>query len=270
MNHLLFESIVAALKAGEAILDIYSRADHQVEHKSDKSPLTIADKTAHIIIKEYLEKTGLPFFSEEGRQIDFAERKGWEKYWLVDPLDGTKEFISRNGEFTVNIALIENNIPVMGVIYIPVLSELYFGESVLGAFKLDNVRIKEFSFTNLEDIIKHANKLPLHREDDTYVVIASRSHLNEETQRFIDNIRKQHPGLKTMSRGSSLKLCMLAEGKAEVYPRLGPTMEWDIAAGHAILLASGGSIQVYPGNEDLKYNKENLLNPLFIAKSYSA
>ena len=183
----------------------------------------------------YLETTDIPVLSEEGRDIPYKERKDWKQLWIVDPIDGTKEFIKRNGEFTVNIALIENNRPLMGVIFVPVTGELYFSSKELGAFKVD-VDLKDY---DVESLIAKANKLPLQREDNTFTIVASRSHMSAETEGYIEKMRDIHGEVKLISKGSSLKLCMVAQGTANCYPRFAPTMEWDTAAGQAICEHAG-------------------------------
>ncbi len=264
MNSLLKTAIIASIKAGKEILKIYN-TDFKVEYKKDESPLTLADKNANDIIISFLNETGIPVLSEEGRSIPFEERKKWNQLWIVDPLDGTKEFVKKNDEFTVNIALIENKKPVMGVVYAPVLDELYFGEEELGAYKLNNAS------ENIDDInklTKRASKLPLEISKSYYGVVASRSHLTSETSAYIDEIKRKHDKVEIVSKGSSLKIVMVAEGSADIYPRFAPTSEWDTAAGHAVVLASGGRIvQAKSQDDEVVYNKEDILNPWFIVKS---
>ncbi|RLD35815.1 MAG: 3'(2'),5'-bisphosphate nucleotidase [Bacteroidetes bacterium] len=263
MKKLIQIAICAAIEAGKAIIEIYNTG-FDIELKEDNSPLTTADKKAHKIISEYLIDTGIPILSEEGKQLAYEERKQWHQFWLVDPLDGTKEFIKKNGEFTVNIAFIEDGKTVAGVIYVPVTDILYVGLKNKGAFKLDDTSGFDGS---VDQLIKTAAKLPENKADDEYIVVASRSHLNSETALFLEKSKKIHPNIKIVSKGSSLKLCLVAEGKADVYPRFAPTMEWDIAAGHAIVNASGGQVLLAEDEKtELKYNKENLLNPWFIAE----
>ena len=255
--------IDASIEAGKEILKVYD-TDFNIEYKEDESPLTLADKRAHNIIVSYLEKTNIPVLSEEGRNISFEERKQWEKLWVVDPLDGTKEFIKKNGEFTVNIALVENNEPVMGVVYAPVLDVLFVGDQQKGAFRIEQASKKEKIFDELKD----TNKLPLtvNKDKDYYGVVASRSHLNRETEEFINKLKTNHKNIKIVSKGSSLKICMVAEGIADIYPRFAPTMEWDTAAGDAVARASGATVTNVKTNTPLVYNKEELLNPWFIVK----
>jgi len=261
---LLITAIKASVKAGEAIMKVYESDDFHTSIKEDNSPLTRADKNAHQVITEILETTNLPVLSEEGKNIPYEERKDWELFWLVDPLDGTKEFIKKNGDFTVNIALIKKNIPVAGVIYIPVSGILYFSENSLGAFKTDYSNWADLEIENFDFLTDISDKLPLSKPEK-YTVVGSRSHLNDDTKAYFQKLEKEHGKIEILSRGSSLKFCMIAEGKADIYPRFGPTMEWDTAAGHAIVSASGGKIVKSDGAEML-YNKENLLNPYFIVE----
>ena len=255
ITHLLELAKKAALQAGKAILEVYTSGDFGVEMKSDKSPLTLADKAAHSIIVSQLEDTGLPILSEEGSSISYDDRKNWEYFWLIDPLDGTKEFIKRTGEFTVNIALMSSNLPVAGVVYAPCINMLYYGSKETGVYKIDNGNKVQLSFISkkrtFEELLK---KEPI-------TIVASKSHMNEETNAFIN----QFPNANFSSMGSSLKLMLLAEGVADIYPRIAPTMEWDTAAGHAILRSLNMSVYQTDLQTELLYNKEELLNPSFIA-----
>ena len=275
MNNLLQTAIQAALSAGEEILKVYTSADFGVEMKADNSPLTLADKAGHEAIVAILKETGLPILSEEGKAIPYSERKDWKQFWMVDPLDGTKEFIKRNGEFTVNIALIEDNTPILGVVYVPVTEELYYA-SAEGSFK-SNVKCRksnvesQMSNVGLEDAID----LRLATCDTTtFRVVGSRSHMSQETMDYIDTLDIKGKEIEIVSKGSSLKLCMVAEGLADVYPRMAPTMEWDTAAGHAIAKYAGKKVLQYTAKikdnieveKDVVYNKENLLNPWFVVK----
>lgn len=254
-----------AFLAGEAIIKIY-KDPFEVEFKTDNSPLTIADKKAHSIIKEGLSETGIPLLSEEGAQISYDIRKNWTQYWLVDPLDGTKEFIKRNGDFTVNIALIDNQQPVFGVVYAPVPGFMYWG-SESGSFRMNIKQSGKTDFENLSSIRALAEKLPCVLRLHDYLVLGSRSHMNSETESFINELKITHPDLSFVSRGSSLKFCTLAEGGADVYPRFGPTMEWDTAAGHAVAVFAGCTVDQVENGLPLVYNKPSLLNPYFIARS---
>ncbi len=255
-------AIKAGIEAGRMIMEVYNTS-FTVELKDDRSPLTKADKESHRVIMEFLKNTGIPILSEEGKSIPYSERKKWKKFWLVDPLDGTKEFIKHNGEFTVNIALIEDQTPVMGIIYAPVLKELYFSAIEIGAFKLEDIDPDDHEIT---DVIRTSTKINVRGEAEPYNVVASRSHFSPETEQYVEILKRDHPALSYVSKGSSLKLCLVAEGKANVYPRLGPTMEWDTGAGHAIVLGAGGSVVDFETGKPLKYNKAELLNPYFIAR----
>ncbi len=262
---MILEVINVALKAGKEIIGIYE-GSFSVEYKDDRTPLTEADRKSHRVIVEGLKRIdpNIPILSEEGKDIPYEERKSWKKFWLVDPLDGTKEFIKRNGEFTVNIALIEDGKPILGVVYAPALNLLYFAQKDKGAY-----RLKAKKDTLTEEDLKETQRLPLYRSGDPKKlirVVASRSHMNEETKNFIEKLKNKTEKVETLSIGSSLKICLVAEGKADVYPRLGPTMEWDTAAAHAIALESGCEVRTYENGltNTLTYNKENLLNQHFI------
>jgi 3'(2'), 5'-bisphosphate nucleotidase len=237
-----------ARKAGQAIMEIYQgRID--VEFKDDKSPLTAADKASHDLIVSGLKKhfPDMPVLSEEGRDIPYEQRKGWTRFWLVDPLDGTKEFIKRNGEFTVNIALIDGGTPVMGVVYVPAQDRMYLGVAGEGAFR--NEGDGPFEAIGVRSPDPSAG----------LTVVMSRSHPSPELDEFLEKIHVA----EALAVGSSLKLCAVAEGKADLYPRLGPTMEWDTAAGQAVVQAAGGKVLRMDGTP-LEYNKEELLNPYFV------
>jgi 3'(2'), 5'-bisphosphate nucleotidase len=260
-NALLNVAIKAAIAGGAEILEVYKK-DFDVEFKADNSPLTMADRNAHNAITEVLIDTGLPILSEEGKNVPYETRKNWRKFWLVDPLDGTKEFVKRNGEFTVNIALIVENKPVLGVILVPVTGLLYFASIPSGAFKT----VIKYNDENLPGkLITGASRLPQDYKLTNYTVVGSRSHSSPETESFINDLSKAEPGLEFISIGSSLKLCLVAEGKAHIYPRFGPTMEWDTAAGQAIVEISGGSVLIAKTGSPVIYNKPDLLNPHFIA-----
>ncbi|NTU42041.1 MAG: 3'(2'),5'-bisphosphate nucleotidase CysQ [Nitrospirales bacterium] len=257
------QKIVAiAREAGAAIMEIYRR-DYSVAYKDDKSPLTEADCAANGIIVSGLQELypEIPILSEEGKTIPFEERRSWDWFWLVDPLDGTKEFIRKNGEFTVNIALIHRNEPVAGVVYAPALKVCYFARQGQGAYRQeDGAQPVKLSMLNY----------PLPEENLSLRVVASRSHMSDETRHFIDRaVQETGRRAELVSIGSSLKLCLVAEGTADIYPRLGPTMEWDTAAAHAIVLESGKKVFQYADSGydgQLQYNKESLLNPWFVVK----
>lgn len=238
-----------AKEAGDAIMKIYKK-DFRIEYKDDSSPLTKADLVSNRIICDALEKLTpeTPIMSEENKVIDYDIRKTWEYYWCIDPIDGTKEFIKKNGEFTVNIALIHKNTPVLGVVYAPALNAIYSAKQGEGAYL-------------------NGKKLPLSsntQRNEKLFVVASKSHLSVETQEFIDNLQTKK--IEQVSKGSSLKLCMVAEGSADIYPRLAPTMEWDTAAADAIVRESGKMTYQFETDTPLVYNKENLLNPWFVVK----
>jgi 3'(2'), 5'-bisphosphate nucleotidase len=261
MHNFINVSVEAAIEAGKKILDVYQR-DFVVETKADNSPLTEADQQAHNTIKSILQQTGIPILSEEGKQMLYEERKQWNEFWLVDPLDGTKEFIKKNGEFTVNIALIKNGTPVLGVVYVPVTGVVYAASEETGSFSFNAKNNGEA----ISEMRNSAVPLPLATQSETYTIVASRSHSTAETEAFIEERKKVHGNVNLISAGSSLKLCLVAEGKAQVYPRLAPTMEWDTAAGHAIAKFAGCKVYNYESNDELKYNKENLLNPWFVVE----
>lgn len=266
-NSLLSVSIKAAVEAGKKIMAVY-HSDHGIELKADNSPLTIADRRSHDAIMHYLKTTEFPVLSEEGKSIPFAQRKEWSSFWMVDPLDGTKEFIKKNGEFTVNIAFIENGKPVAGVIYLPVHDILYFGSRHTGSYMLKsaveivNNLSPDESMT--DRVIDRSSKLPLATGNKPFTVVASRSHLSPETETLVSQLKQKYGELAFISKGSSIKICLVADGSADIYPRLAPTMEWDTAAGQAIAAFAGCSVTVYPSGETVQYNKENLLNPFFV------
>lgn len=260
MKHNLQIAIRAAIDGGIAIMKVYA-TEFDVEFKGDDSPLTLADKNANDVINSYLESTEIPIISEENRSIPYDERSGWDRCWIVDPLDGTKEFVKRNGEFTVNIALVDRGNPILGVIYVPVLKTLYFtSEDATAAHKivLDDLDISVDQMMSRSEVIN-----PLSDLSAPVKVVGSRSHLNDDTKAFISEIEKEHQ-VEIVSRGSSLKFCLVAEGEAHIYPRYAPTMEWDTAAGQAICQAAGVKVVEEHTREPLKYNKENLLNPYFL------
>lgn len=257
------EAIKAAFKAGEKVLEVYE-GDHEVETKEDQSPLTLADRKAHEGIKKRLEATGLPLLSEEGKDIPYQERASWTRLWMVDPLDGTKEFIKKNGEFTINIALIEQGKPVLGVILVPAKDELYFALQGSGAYK--TVEASSHRSSSLQELMEKADRLPYDTKREKFTAVASRSHMNEETEKFIEELKKEHGEVELTSIGSSLKLCLVAEGKADIYPRFGPTMEWDTAAGHAIAKEAGKEVVENSSKQEMTYNKEDLHNDWFIVR----
>jgi 3'(2'), 5'-bisphosphate nucleotidase len=253
-NKLLLDICNVAIQAGNEILNFYNN-DIEVTHKEDLSPLTKADLASNKIILESLNNlnSNIPILSEESL-VDWSIRKNWKKYWLVDPLDGTKEFIKKNGEFTVNIALIEDNNPILGVVYVPAKSLLYLAEKNKGSFKT-NTKNKLENFEGIQKIVVSS-------QTNRPRVIGSRSHSNAT---FDNWVKEKFPNADIVQAGSSLKFCLIAEGEADIYPRFGPTSEWDIAAGHMIVNEAGGKIRTFK-NDSIKYNtKENIINPEFYA-----
>lgn len=254
------EALVALTRrAGDAILKIY-HTDFDVETKADESPLTQADLAAHrILVAGLTELTpDVPIISEESSPPPFEERRAWSRYWLVDPLDGTKEFVNKNGEFTVNVALIDDNEPVFGVVGVPALGSVFTGDVASGeAFKYEGEERSALRGRPMKD-------------DAPLVAVASRSHGGERLENYLDALGKLYPEVARRPVGSSLKLCILAEGQADLYPRLGPTSEWDIAAAHAVLRAAGGDVWAVDG-QPIRYNaKESFLNPEFFAVADAA
>ena len=239
-------AIKAAKNATDAILDVYNNEDFEVEVKSDNSPLTIADRKSHNVISQVLRESKLPILSEEGKNIPYKERSEWDFFWMIDPIDGTKEFVKRNDEFTVNIALIRRDTPVLGVVMVPVTEDIYWAVSGQGAFK------------NGQKI--EASKINLSKKG--VKVVASRSHLNSETEEFVRSLNQP----KIVSKGSSLKILMVAEGDADIYPRFAPTMEWDTAAAHVIANEAGAVVMNATSNKELHYNKKDLRNDFFIVQ----
>ncbi len=260
MNKNLKTAITAALEAGKAILEIYHSGDFEVELKGDNSPLTKADVASHNVIISYLSKTDIPVLSEEGKAIPYADRQDWKQLWIVDPIDGTKEFIKRNGEFTVNIALIENQKAILGVIFVPVSGELYFSTIDLGAYKV----LVYLASYDPNVLLKEGTELPIERDDKAFTIVASRSHMSVETEDYVKDMRQKHGDINLISKGSSLKLCMVAEGQADCYPRFAPTMEWDTAAGQAICEHAGFEVIDWETKKSMLYNREELLNNWFL------
>ena len=262
LNNIDLEIVAAIAKdAGDAIMEIYDK-DFQIDYKDDKSPLTEADMKSNEIICQALEKAypEIPLLSEENKAEEYEVRKNWEYFWCIDPIDGTKEFIKKNGEFTVNIALIHKNTPILGVVYAPALGDMYMAKKGEGAYK---------SVLSATGSVLREDKLPIKTNgtpEKSLIVVASKSHLSEETQEFIDVVARSTEHVTRISKGSSLKLVMVAEGSADIYPRLAPTMEWDTAAADAIVRESGKMTYQFEGDEPVVYNKENLLNPWFIVK----
>ena len=255
-------AIKAAIEAGKVIMEIYNDEDFQVEIKTDNSPLTKADLRANTVINSYLQLTNIPIISEENKQLDFQQRQNWTNCWIVDPLDGTKEFIKRNGEFTVNIAYITNNLPALGVIYVPAKNTIYYADEN-GAWK----QVLKSSDTEAFD---HSESIRISPEkvEGKIRFVGSRSHMNDDTKSFISNLEGNSTDeIEVVSKGSSLKFCLVAEGKADIYPRFAPTMEWDTAAGQAICKAVGLTVIDKETGREMKYNRENLLNNYFLVSA---
>lgn len=268
LDFLLAKAYNAAIIAGAKIIDIYTKYDDfYVSLKSDSTPITIADREAHSIIKHHLSVTRIPLLSEEGRDLYYDERRGWDLFWMVDPLDGTEEFIKRNGEFTVNIALMVNNQPLLGVIYVPTSETIYFSDPDRGSFCKTSVPAAMGSSFSINEIFIGAKRLPLRPTGNTPVKVAiSRSHESSVMEEYLNYLKEKHGELFVMEYGSSLKLCLVAEGTADYYIRTTSTMEWDTAAGEAIARGAGVSM-IALGDEQgepLLYNKEQLINPPFV------
>ncbi len=252
MKNLLDQVLGIAVDAGKEILDVYEN-EFEVDIKDDGSPLTIADRRAHELIQSQLQElnSAIPVLSEESSPEVFEQRMQWTKFWLVDPLDGTKEFVKRNGEFTVNIALIDHGEPVLGVVHTPVIGVSHYAAREVGAFKgednggVTEIRVKDFS-------------------TEKVIMVASRSHSGPEVNKYRQNLENEVGSVEIASMGSSLKICLVAEGSADIYPRLGPTSEWDTAAAHCVLDVAGGQVTDLKGDR-LQYNKPNILNPWFLA-----
>ena len=246
-------ALEAAVKAGENIMEVYNSTESiNYEKKADDSPLTIADKKSHNTIIDFLKDTDIDIISEESKSIEYQERKNWEEYWLIDPLDGTKEFIKKNGEFTVNIALIKNNKPHLGVVYCPVKKILYWNDNDKKVFKREKEETREIK-----------KRKPINENEEGLRVVVSRSHMSEETSEYVNKLTRP----ELISCGSSLKFLYIADNKADIYPRFGPTMEWDTGAAHSILNALEINVINLESGRELSYNKENLLNPYFIIKA---
>ncbi len=245
-----------ARDAGREILDVYGTA-FTVDVKEDQSPLTEADRRGNVVIVNALTEQypDIPIISEETSTVSYGERKNWEYFWLVDPLDGTKEFIKRNGEFTVNIALIHKDTPVLGVVYQPVGDRMFWSKQGSGAWLSEN----RSAAVPLKGGEHYSTKAKV-------TVVASRSHRTQEVEDFVEKLKAAGKEVEFLSAGSSLKLCLVAQGKADVYPRLGPTMEWDTGAAHAIALEAGRRVLADGTGTPLIYNKENLLNPFFFVE----
>lgn len=281
LKTLLQTALLASLEAGEEIMRIYTdpKQDFGIERKADNSPLTLADKASHRVIMNYLAATPIPVLSEEGRHLPYEERSGWDCLWVVDPLDGTKEFIKKNGEFTVNVALVQQGAPVLGVVYVPATRVLYYGIVGEGAWKC-TVPALGSGLPKADSLAVFLSQgapsdgkapfggeqLPVGRGHDVFTVVASRSHMSPETQAYIQEMERVHGQVRTVSSGSSIKICLVAEGVADAYPRYAPTMEWDTAAGDAVARAAGRAVRNAENGKPLLYNKPDLLNPWFLVE----
>lgn len=260
----------AAVRAGAAIMQVYkNRDDYDISLKEDHTPITLADRVAHRTIREYLGPTRIPILSEEGREMRYDERRNWELYWLVDPLDGTVEFIKGNNEFTVNIALMENNVCMGAVIYVPYFEKMYVAGRGAGAFLKERIAADPAADYSYDEIVRDWTPLPLAGEaaHDHPIVAVSRSHQTVETAERIAELRRAHPDLEVIEQGSSYKFCLLAEGRVDYYVRTTHTYEWDTAAGELILAEAGGVTRSLPGDGELRYNEEDLHNPWFHSRS---
>ena len=264
-NYLLPLAFNAAVRAGAEIMKVYNDKDgYDIKLKSDNTPLTIADRLAHNKIKEVLGETRIPILSEEGREMLYDERKNWEMFWLVDPLDGTIEFIKGNNEFTVNIALMFNNECIGAVIYVPYLAKMYFAEKGCGAMLLEGIKPDEMANYSNDTIRQNAKSLPLaSATHDNFRIAVSRSHQTAETAELVEQMHTKHPKAEVIEQGSSYKFCLMAEGAIDYYPRTTLTYEWDTAAAELILSEAGGKTHSLPDHKPLRYNKENLHNPWF-------
>lgn len=246
-------------------MKVFNADNYTVQFKSEDNPLTIADLQANSIILSLLKDTGIPVLSEESKLADYNIRKHWPELIIVDPLDGTKEFINKSGDFTVNIALVRDSSPVLGVVYAPYTDVVYWGMEEEGSWKMEKASINFNSKWPFQKAIKLPVHVPISSRKKNIKVVASKSHLSQETVEFINSLKTSTRSVEFISRGSSLKLCILAEGIADIYPRLGPTMEWDICAGHAVVKFAGKFVKSLPNNEELRYNKKDLYNGNFIA-----
>ena len=263
--YLLSRAFNAAVRAGAQVMRVYRNIDdYDITVKNDNTPLIVADSLAHNKIKEMLGETRIPILSEEGREMLYDERRNWELFWLVDPLDGTVEFIKGNNEFTINIALMSNNECICAVIYVPYLSKAYVAEKGLGARLLTGIEPSDEACYSNEEIYSASHRLPLATTAHSgYRIALSRSHQTAETEQYVNAVREIYPDAEIIEQGSSYKFCLLAEGVVDYYPRTTHTYEWDTAAAELILSESGGLTHSLPDHLPLRYNKEDLKNPWF-------
>lgn len=258
----------AAIAGGREVMAVYRQDDFKIQIKADVSPVTMADTNSQCAIIEHLTKSNLPILSEEGDEIPYHIRQHWHQLWVVDPLDGTKEFIARNGEFAINIALVDDYQPKMGIILHPVEGTIYIGEQEVGLLVLklpDN-----WADSDCQYEINELKVLSTLKEPSDFTAVVSKSHFNTSTNWFMDKAKDLFGSVSTIHIGSALKQCLVASGAAHFYPRIGPTKEWDTAAGHALVKAVGGNILVYPDYQELTYNREDLTNPSFICYNGSS
>lgn len=273
LRSLALDAVRAAAEAGLMVLDMYQETTQvEVKLKADSSPRTKADKQADDIIRKSLLHTFIPLLSEEGREVFYDERRDWDYFWLVDPLDGTKEFINTSGEFTINIALIGSGEAVVGVVFVPVAQKLYFAVRGEGAFRAEKFRAQDVGDTlTWEELLQQSARLPLFQRDAEQVrreliVVRSRSHMAEKTKEYVDMLAERYPNIKEIECGSSHKMCMVAEGTADLYPRVAPTSEWDTAAGQAVVEMAGMEVVDFSHFDRLEYNKESMENPPFVVR----
>jgi 3'(2'), 5'-bisphosphate nucleotidase len=270
-GELLGLALRAAGLAAREILEVYA-GRFEVDSKADRTPITEADRRAHRVIAEVFGGSSYPLLSEEGPEAPYAERRGWRRFWLVDPLDGTKEFVKRNGEFTVNIALIQRGRPVLGVVYAPVSGLLYFAACGVGARKAEGLGpgpAVEEALASARDLPRRPStfpgRIPSRPRRAKLTIMASRSHSSPQWLRYLEQLRQVYAEVEVLTLGSALKSCLVAEGRADLYLRFGTTMEWDTAAAQAVLEAVGRRLRVFPARRTLRYNKESLVNPAFLA-----
>ena len=259
----------AAVRAGAAIMEVYKdSSSYEVSLKSDRTPITLADRLAHKTIREYLGPTRIPILSEEGRELRYEERRNWELFWLVDPLDGTVEFLKGNNEFTVNIALMENNVCVGAVIYVPYFAKMYVAGRGAGSYLKEGIAPDAAADYTYEQIVSGWRRLPLFDGSrERQRVAVSRAPPTPETHEHIEELRRRWPNLEVVEQGSSYKFCLLAEGTVDYYVRTSPTYEWDTAAGELILSEAGGQTRSLPEGRELRYNEEDLHNPWFVCRA---
>jgi len=267
-NSLAEIALNAAVAGGREVMTVYRQDDFKIQIKADVSPVTIADINSQQAIIDHLVMSNLPVLSEEGDEIPYPIRKNWQQLWVVDPLDGTKEFIARNGEFAINIALVDGHQPILGIILHPVEATVYIGEPEVGlvVLKLPDDWVDSVCHYEISELDVLSNNI----EPIDFTAVVSKSHFNTSTNWFMDKAREQFGSIDTVHIGSALKQCLVASGAAHFYPRIGPTKEWDTAAGHALVKSVGGNILVYPDYEELTYNREDLTNPSFICYNGSS